>query len=138
MVSTARFLIRLIGLMPEAIDVEQSARDLDALVADLHKCTYEQDFGTDSNPQTPVYPSTESSGTISQKPKDKAPYQSHLVSRPLLFQLVIRADFNSNLRALIPTSLLGCLIQITLTQHLLPVDKMDCPLVMEPCFPGSM
>ena len=64
MVSTARFLIRLIGLMPEAIDVEQSARDLDALVADLHKCTYEQDFGTDSNPQTPVYPSTECSGTI--------------------------------------------------------------------------
>jgi hypothetical protein len=37
-VSTARFLIRLIGLIPDAIDVEQSARDLDALVADLHKC----------------------------------------------------------------------------------------------------
>ena len=39
-VSTARFLIRLIGLMPDAIDVDQSAQDLDALVADLHKCKF--------------------------------------------------------------------------------------------------
>jgi hypothetical protein len=63
-VSTARFLIRLIGLMPEAIDVEQSARDLDALVADLHKCTYDKEFGTLPDPQTPVYRSTEYFGTI--------------------------------------------------------------------------
>jgi hypothetical protein len=50
--------------MPEAIDVEQSARDLDALVADLHKCAYDRQREAYANQQTPVYPLIGCSGTI--------------------------------------------------------------------------
>jgi hypothetical protein len=124
--------------MPEAIDVEQSARDLDALVADLHKCMYGLHGEMHAHQQTPVYPLIESSGMISQKPKDRAPYQSHLVYRPLLSQLVIQRDWDSIQMALRPTFLLGCPILITSTRPLLRVGKTDYPLVTGPCSPGSM
>lgn len=39
-VSTARFLIRLLGLMPEAVDLDKSRRDLEALISHLPKCPY--------------------------------------------------------------------------------------------------
>jgi hypothetical protein len=124
--------------MPEAIDVEQSARDLDALVADLHKCMYGLHGEMHAHQQTPVCPLIEYSGMISQKPKDRAPYQSHLVYRPLLFQLVIQRDWDSIQMALRPISLLGCRILITSTLLLRLAGKMDCPLVTGPCSPGSM
>lgn len=80
--------------MPEAIDVEQSARDLDALVADLHKCQSPKTTAFQADYEIPVYPSIELSGTTLQKPKDKASSPLHPVYRLLLFQLVIQGDYN--------------------------------------------
>lgn len=37
MVTTARFLIRLLGLMPEAVDLDRSRQDLEALISHLPK-----------------------------------------------------------------------------------------------------